>query len=657
MKMRCRTIEICKKYTMKTTGLLLTALLFPAFASMSAQDTADPEIMNIAGKSIPKSEFEYIYHKNLRQQAEKTPLNEYVTLFCNYKLKVAEAEAQGLDTTKQFRDEYKGYCEQLVKPYLVDSGAEEQLAKEAYARLLEEVEASHILFEVPPTATTAEKKAIYEKAMSVREQALNGADFAELARRYSDDPSAKQNDGYLGYFTAFRMVYPFEKAAYETPVGEISLPVETRFGYHLIKVSGRRKTRAVQVAHIMLDISPDAPEKEQKDKEKKINALYAQLLKGADFAELVRANSEDTYTAESGGVLPFLEAGQFVKPFEDAAFALDSIGEISAPVRTQFGWHILKLIDEKTPNSYEQMRNAIVRYMARDERADAGRKQFFEQLKADKNFAWNETTVNELEKINGDSLWSEVQKMEQPLFVFAGTNYPASGLTKYLKADKTVALSDLRKAADAYTVDVMTEYETAELCKTNPEIKYLLQEYRDGMLLFEVSDREVWKKAPLDTKGLKKYFKKNKKQYTWNEPHYKGYVISSDSAELTKAVKERLGQKTSLTADNMIQNLYREYTDSVRHISLAYGVYAKGENPIVDYAAFGIGTSDSTAVSSGLKGICGKILAQPESYEDVKGFVTSDYQTYLEEAWVKKLRKKYPVTIRQEVLATVKSEE
>ncbi len=642
---------------MKTTTFLLAAFLFPAFTSMSAQEATDPEIMNIAGKSIPKSEFEYIYHKNLRQQVEKTPLDEYVTLFCNYKLKVAEAEAQGIDTTKQFRDEYKGYCEQLVKPYLVEAGAEEQLAKEAYDRLLEEVEASHILFEVPSTATAAEKQAIYEKAVSVREQALNGADFAELARRYSDDPSAEQNGGCLGYFTAFQMVYPFEKAAYETPVGEISLPVETRFGYHLIKVSGRRKTRAVQVAHIMLKVSQDTPEKEQMDKEKKIKNLYAKLLKGADFDELVRTNSEDTYTAESGGVLPFLQTGQFVKSFEDAAFALDSIGEISAPVRTQFGWHILKLIDEETPGSYEDLHEGIVRNMARDERADAGRKQFFEHLKADKGFAWNETTLSDLEKVNGDSLLENVQKMEQPLFVFAETAYPASGLANYLKSGETGTLSSLRKAVEAYSVDVMTEYAANELCQTNPEIKNLLQEYRDGMLLFEVSDKEVWQKTPLDTKGLKKFFKKNKKQYAWSEPRYKGYVISSDSAERTKTVKERLSQKTSLSADKMIQNLYREYNDSIRHIAIAYGIYRQGENPTVDYAAFGIGTSDSTAVSSGLNAICGKILMQPESYEDVKGFVMSDYQNYLEKEWIKKLRKKYPITIHEDVLATVKSEE
>ena len=642
---------------MKTTTFLLTALLSPAFASMSAQEEADPEIMNIAGKSIPKSEFEYIYHKNLRQQVEKTPLDEYVTLFCNYKLKVAEAEAQGIDTTKQFRDEYEGYCEQLVKPYLVDAGAEEQLAKEAYDRLREEVEASHILFEVPSTATAVEKKAISEKAMSVRKQALDGADFAELARRYSDDPSAAQNGGYLGYFTAFRMVYPFEKAAYETPVGEISLPVETRFGYHLIKVSGRRKTRAVQVAHIMLKVSQDAPEKEQKDKEKKIKDLYAKLLKGAEFDELVRANSEDTYTAESGGVLPFLQTGQFVQSFEDAAFALDSIGEISAPVRTQFGWHILKLLDEKTPDTYEALHDEIVRNMARDERADAGRKQFIEHLKADKGFAWNETTVNDLEKVNGDSLLENVQKMEQPLFVFAGTAYPASGLTKYLKAGKTTALSELRKAVDAYSVDALTEYAAAELSQTNSEIKNLLQEYRDGMLLFEVSDKEVWKKAPLDTKGLKKFFKKNKNQYTWSEPRYKGYIISTDSTERTKAVKARLSQKTSLSADKMIQKLYREYNDSIRHIVITYGVYRRGDNPTVDSLAFGIGASDSTTALPALKDICGKIVMQPESYEDVKGFVTTDYQNYLEEKWIKKLRKKYPITIHEDVLATVKSEE
>ena len=253
---------------MKIPHILLASTLFFPMLSY-AQVSADSEIMQVAGKSITKGEFEYTYRKNIQQQSDKTPLDEYVTLFENYKLKVAEAESQGIDTTQQFLAEFEGYRNQLVKPYMVDASAEEKLAHEAYDRLLEEVEASHILFTVAPTATQAEKKAAYQKAMEVRNLALGGADFASLARQYSEDPSAQRNGGYLGYFGAFYMVYPFEKAAYETSVGEISMPVESQFGYHLIKVTGRRPTRAVSLSHIMLKVSQNAPEEEQKAQEAK----------------------------------------------------------------------------------------------------------------------------------------------------------------------------------------------------------------------------------------------------------------------------------------------------------------------------------------------------------------------------------------------------
>ena len=235
---------------MKIPHILIASVLFVPMVSL-AQITSDTEIMNIGGKSITKGEFEYTYRKNIQQQSEKTPLDEYVTLFGNYKLKVAEAEALGIDTTRQFITEFEGYRNQLVKPYMVDQNAEEQLAREAYDRLLEEVEASHILFRVDPSATLEEKRSAYEKALKVREEAIKGTDFSELARRYSEDPSVQNNNGYLGYFGAFYMVYPFEKAAYETAVGEISMPVETQFGYHLIKVTDRRPTPGVGIISLL----------------------------------------------------------------------------------------------------------------------------------------------------------------------------------------------------------------------------------------------------------------------------------------------------------------------------------------------------------------------------------------------------------------------
>ncbi len=639
---------------MKISHILMASVLFVPMVSL-AQITSDTEIMNIGGKSITKGEFEYTYRKNIQQQSEKTPLDEYVTLFGNYKLKVAEAEALGIDTTRQFTTEFEGYRDQLVKPYMVDKHAEEQLAREAYDRLLEEVEASHILFRVDPSATLEEKKAVYKNALKVREEAMKGADFAELARRYSEDPSVQNNNGYLGYFGAFYMVYPFEKAAYETAVGEISIPVETQFGYHLIKVTGRRRTRALELSHIMLKVPQNAPDKVQKEREKEVWKIYDKIQKGADFSELARRYSEDQSSSEKGGLLPMLTTGQIIPSFEKAAFALNEVGEVSKPVRTEFGWHIIKLLGERTPGSYEQMHDVIVRRMARDERADAGRKMFAEKLKEDKNFAWNDSVRTVLEKeISDTSFMIRLAEMNQTLFSFDGKSYPVSGLLSYMSSDKssTVSLSELRELSDKYVLDVLVDYKTSELCRTNADFRYLLQEYRDGMLLFEISNREVWNKAMEDKKGLKKYFRKNKKKYTWDTPRYKGYVISGDDIQTVNTVKKQL-QETSQPSDSVISSIYSQYNDSIRHIAIEKGLYQPGMNAVVDYLVFNKENTDTTDTLLPVKDVCGKILESPQSYEDVKGPVISDYQTYLDQKWIKRLRKKYPVTIRKEVLATV----
>ncbi len=642
---------------MKIPHILLASTLFFPMLSY-AQVSADSEIMQVAGKSITKGEFEYTYRKNIQQQSDKTPLDEYVTLFENYKLKVAEAESQGIDTTQQFLAEFEGYRNQLVKPYMVDASAEEKLAHEAYDRLLEEVEASHILFTVAPTATQAEKKAAYQKAMEVRNMAMGGADFASLARQYSEDPSAQRNGGYLGHFGAFYMVYPFEKAAYETPVGEISMPVESQFGYHLIKVTGRRPTRAVSLSHIMLKVSQNAPEEKQKAQEAKAWALYKRIQNGEDFAALARQYSEDPSSSANGGLLPLLSTGQIIPSFENAAFALTKVGEVSTPVRTEFGWHIIKLLGEKRPESYEKMREFIVRRMARDERSDAGHKMFVENLKAEKHFAWNDAVKNQIEKSIADTaFYGRLAQMDEPLFSFAGKSYPASGLLRYAKAGKSPdnrSLVELRKWIDQYVDDALIEYETAELCRTNDEFRYLLQEYRDGMLLFEVSNREVWNKALEDESGLKKYFRKNKKKYAWDTPRYKGYVISGDDSLMVKEAQKRLSKVKPDREDAVIAELYEEYNDSTRHISIEKGLYQQGMNAVVDTRIFMAGNADTVQTALPVKAVCGKLIGTPESYEEVKGPVISDYQNYLEQKWVRKLRKKYPITVNDEVLASVK---
>jgi len=239
-------------------------LIFGMTISIGSQAQDSPTIMTIDGQPISKKEFENIYKKNNRDSVVTTAaLDEYLELFINFKLKVREAEKLKLDTASQFTTELAGYRKQLSRPYLVDNVKKEELLHEAYERMKTEVEASHILITVDEDASPADTLAAYKKIQSLRSEGMKSdADFGKLARNSSEDPSAKSNDGYLGFFTALQMVYPFENAAFNTPPGDVSGIVRTRFGYHILKVHSKRPARGeIQVAHIMVkSTDQDSPE-------------------------------------------------------------------------------------------------------------------------------------------------------------------------------------------------------------------------------------------------------------------------------------------------------------------------------------------------------------------------------------------------------------
>ena len=330
---------------MKKTFIAFLLVLI-AF-SINAQ--SDEVLMTIDGKQITKGEFEYLFLKNNdADEITYDDVKDYLDLYVKFKLKVVEAESRKMDTTFAFITELDGYRSQLAKPYLTDREVDEYYLKEAYDRLKEEVEASHILVEVEKGATPEDTVKAYNKAMDIAEKARNGEDFADLARKYSDDPSSESNGGYLGYFKGFQMVYPFESGAYNTPVGEVSNPVKSSFGYHIIKVHNRRPSPGeVRVAHIMKMANEEASDKQKDNAEQMIYNIHAQIKAGKDFEEMAKNYSDDYATAENGGALNWFSTGQMVKPFEKASFNLKNPGDISEPIRTQFGWHIIKLLDKR----------------------------------------------------------------------------------------------------------------------------------------------------------------------------------------------------------------------------------------------------------------------------------------------------------------------
>ena len=640
----------------KSVLILAISLLVPALV---VSQESDPTIMTINGKEIKKSEFEYIYNKNKQQQLEQKRLDEYLEMFKDYKLKVMEAEANGIDTTQAFISELQGYRNQLAQPYLVDQEADEKLAQEAYARLQENVEVAHILFSVEEGNPNKTQAKAYEKAMAVKKRIDAGADFTEMAKKYSEDPSVARNNGYLGYIKGFMTVYPFEQVAYTTPVGEVSEPVLSRFGYHLIKVMSRRTDPGeVLTAHIMVMLPTSITPDEAKAKEAKIQEAYQKLLNGAAFEDMVQEYTEDPGTRDTDGKMRWISTGRIVKEYEDVAFSLNE-GEISAPFKTPFGWHIVKVIEKRGLKPYAEMQKDIMRRIAREDRAGNGKESLIAKLKIDYNYKFNGDKMAQLKELAKstqlkDNFQSAISHDNETLFTLNGIKYTVSNFAEYYanskKTEETDIEKSITKSVDDYINYAIIAYENSILEDKYPDFRNLYNEYRDGMLLFEISNREVWDKAAKDEKGLKKYFKKNRRQYSWNEPHFKGIVVQckNDSvASEAKAMLKNLEYEESATTLNKELN-----RGSERVIKVKRGLFSYGDNAIVDSYFFGAKPYiDETFPVSFAKG---RLLKKgPENYTDVKGQVTSDYQQQLEKDWIKYLNKKYKVDINYNVVSTI----
>lgn len=626
-----------------------------------AQDT-DSVVMKVSDKSITKSSFEYTYYKNAGHQLENTTPKEYMDLFVNYQLKVLAAEAAGIDTTAQFVKELEGYREQLAQPYLVDESVKEELIQEAYNRMKEEIEVSHILFEVSPGASYVLKQQALQTCNEVRERLIAGEDFATLAKEFSADPSAKTNEGYLGYITSGLTVYPFETAAYTTPVGVISEPVLTSYGYHLVKVTDRRPSQGlIKVAHIMTMIPQGAPEQMAQTKQQKIEEAYAKIEAGETFEDVVTAYSEDTHTVPNGGELQWFGTGQMVKEFSDAAFALTEEGEISQPIRSPYGWHIIKLIGRKPIAPLEEKRAELEKRIARDDRANKGTFAFIESLKEKYSYKLDTDLVEKLDGIPRNTPELQTQFKDSlsnettPLFTYDDKAFTVADLVAYTTAyrDASLSIRTMQELAEMSTSHTLIMYENSRLEEQYPEFKNLVQEYRDGMLLFEISNREVWERSNTDTLGIQQYFKKNKRKYKWDEPRFKGYLVQCSSEEVAQKVKQAIA---TLAPDTLVNTINKTFNnDSIKQVKIVHRLYKAGDNEMVDNLVFATGELTSTEELP-VVFVEGEILKKyPTEYTDVKGQVTSDYQKELEKKWLKKLHKTYSVDIDKDVLKTVNS--
>lgn len=641
---------------MKKLSLLISFILLLGSNLLIAQ--SEEILLTINDEDITKEEFVRIYEKNKTNLStgEVTSIDDYLELFINFKLKVFEAEELGYDTISTFIKEFEGYKKQLARPYLLDNQANEMVIKEAYERMQYEVRASHILVKLAPDASPEDTLIAYEKAMEIRRRITHGEPFAVVAKGSSDDPSVKSNGGDLGYFTAFQMIYPFESAAYHLNVGEISMPVRTRFGYHIIQLTDKRKARGeVKVAHIMLTVPRGSSNETEKAKKESINEIYHKIKEGEDFEDLARTYSEDRGSARNGGELPWFGAGRMVKEFEDAAFELKFKGAVSQPIKTSFGWHIIKLIDKKEVPDFDEAKEEIKRKVGKDKRSDIARNALIKKLKKEYNFYEKELnvpvsydTVDNTYKIKQEYLSSN-HSLKDTLIAFLNKVYTQDdfiNFTKKIRNYQNLNAYQYYLIYKEFVEEKILEVEESMLEEKYPEYKYLLKEYHDGMLLFEITDDIVWTKAVNDSIGLKKFYKENKKNYLWDE-RWEGSYYKCPNKDIYNKVSKIINKRNfgkKITNKDLIDQFGE-------NLLIETGVFSKGDNEIIDKMVWKV----KNQASSSFVIINGKLQEPtPKRFEEAKGTVISDYQEYLEKEWIKKLREKYNIKVHQEVLSTIK---
>lgn len=640
--------------------LLTAAALVATLVATAAKKGDDPTLMTVAGKDVKLSEFEYLYKKNNSQQLQPQTIDEYVDMFVTYKLKVADAEAAGIDTTAAFIKEFSGYRDELARPYLRDAAVEDSIIAATYRNMQEEVDVSHVMVALERTPEKiAAKRAFLD---SLRTEIVAGrADFAAVADQYSIDPAVKRNHGHMGYIVPNRYPYSFEEAAYGTAVGEISPVITTPFGYHIVKVNGRRPARGTVLAQHILKLVPrDAAPEVAAAKQAQMDSIYTLLKSGADFSDMASRESEDPGSARKGGMLPWFGPGEMVPEFETVAFLLAD-DSISKPFATSYGIHIIHRLDGRGVQPLDQARQEIIGAMSRDDRGTMADRRRYEELRKMYNAQIVESTrnlvIDAIKANNGiDSAFvAKYVTDNTPIVIVAGKATPVSQLFDGMRRNKRrqalePAIETFNHLVDNLLRDVTLDHEKTQLENRYPDFRNLSNEYRDGMLLFEISNRNVWDRASQDKEGLQRFFQANRDRYKWDAPKYKGFVIYTDGDSINAAVKSFLAEKKP-QADSVARELRAEFG---RGVKIERVIVANGENPVIDHVAFGGAAPELKGKWNGYVVYEGKLLDAPEEAADVRGQVTSDYQAELEKEWVKELRSKYKWKVNNKILKRVK---
>ncbi len=648
---------------MKISRLLIFVfLLSPIYLLAQTKEV----LFTVDNNPYYTDEFVRVYKKNLdlvKDDSQKD-LDKYLELFIGYKLKVEKANKLGLQNGSSYQNELKSYRNQLSKNYLNDSKVTNELVQEAYDRMQQEVRASHILVLVDEGASPADTLKAYQKVVAIKKRLDAGEDFVTVAKDASEDPSAKDNGGDLGYFSAFRMVYPFENAAYRTKVGQISKPFRTRFGYHIIKVIDKRANRGeVTAAHIMLLKQDENGPKE--NAKSTIEEIYQKIQQGENFESLAQQFSDDKSSSVRGGVLQRFGSGQLSsEEFENVAFGLKEKNQISTPFETQFGWHIVKLIEKHPVGTLADTKAELEDKIKRDERSLLITNSLAKKMRSKYSFTKDAKVIGKVKSVVTDKIYDKSWVMPDD---FKEVNSVVLTLNKDKKVTAkpfldfinnsqkgTLTSKPTSKLVDElfekFTDEQLIAYYNENLENEFLEFKYVMDEYRDGLLLFDLMEKEIWNRAKTDTLGLTTYFKNNIKNYQWKK-RFQADILSSTDLKIIQKAQKFLKKGKSL--EYIKEQLNKD--GKVNVISKS-GLYEEDYDVLSQFKGLTKGVSTILTKDNYyfVVQVTDEKPAGAKELSECRGRVISDYQQYLELHWVDELKKEFTVKVNQDNFSQIK---
>lgn len=654
--------------TIKSVIFLFATAMW--FSVQAIAQTTDPILFTVQDVPVHVSEFSYIYSKTNGKNADfsRKSLEEYLDLYVKFKLKVQKAKDMQIDTITSLRQELDGYRRQLADSYLVDREVTDKLVREAYNHIQQDVDLYHIFFAITGSGSPADTLERYNNAMEILQKIKEGAPFEEMAAAHSDDKSALQNGGHVGYITA---VFPpgmhaLEKAAYSVPLNTIVGPVRTTGGYHLMKIGGRRPARGeMEIAHILIR----KPEGKEAEAKARIDSIYKAFRDGTPFEELA-AFSEDRNSGPRGGYLGFFGINRYELTFENAAFALEKDGDVSPPFESSAGWHIIKRISKRGIQPFDIEKARLENRIKNDDRFEAARIAMIENIRRENNFTENGDLLEQFLATLDESFltfrWKPAETPSGEMLFSLGNSYKATlgdfeaylgqATRKRLRYNGSATSADVaRMLYTEYVDESCLRFEEDQLMEKYPDFRGLMREYEEGILLFEATKMQVWDKASTDTVGLEKFFNESLTgKYRWDERAEIQYWQVQPEAKdeignllklLVKTPYSKVLQRFN-TKDKVLVSME---TKTVERTKMPAGFNETNWQPGAMTAA----VEDPESKVWSFSRIEKIIPPADKTLKEARGYIVADYQDYLELQWVEQLRKDYKVEVNRDVLETL----